>query len=168
MCWRTSARAGQATVEAAVSLPVIFALLLCLLQPAIVLYDRMVMGSACAEACRLLATYAPGQGMAPSRLEELVHRRLGAIPQQALFHVHDGACSYAIELEGDEGSNQVRAAIENRIKLLPLFDAAAVLIGAADEQGCIRIRVECTSPAQPSWAGAPDPASWVALRQGGA
>ena len=40
---------GQATVEAAVSLPVIFTLLLMLVQPSIILYDRLVMQQAAAE-----------------------------------------------------------------------------------------------------------------------
>ena len=47
---------GQSTVEAAVALPVVFLLVLLLVQPGIVLYDRMVMAGAAAEGCRLLAT----------------------------------------------------------------------------------------------------------------
>ncbi len=43
---------GQATVEAAFALPVLFLLVLLLVQPGIVLYDRMVMASAAAEGCR--------------------------------------------------------------------------------------------------------------------
>lgn len=45
---------GQGTVEAAFVLPVLLGLVLFLLQPGIVLYDRVVMKSAAAEACRLL------------------------------------------------------------------------------------------------------------------
>ncbi|MFR1167372.1 MAG: TadE/TadG family type IV pilus assembly protein [Adlercreutzia equolifaciens] len=37
---------GQSTVEAAVALPVVFLLVLLLVQPGIVLYDRMVMAAA--------------------------------------------------------------------------------------------------------------------------
>ena len=46
---------GQGTVEAAFVLPVLLGLVLFLLQPGIVLYDRVVMKSAAAEACQLLA-----------------------------------------------------------------------------------------------------------------
>ena len=53
---------GQGSVEAAVVIPVLFLLLLMLLQPGIVLYDRIVMGSAAAEACRLLATSTDARG----------------------------------------------------------------------------------------------------------
>ena len=35
---------GQATIEAAFIIPVLFILMLLLLQPGIVLYDRLVMG----------------------------------------------------------------------------------------------------------------------------
>ena len=39
---------GQSTAEAAVALPVVFLLVLLLVQPGIVLYDRMVMAGAAA------------------------------------------------------------------------------------------------------------------------
>lgn len=64
---------GQSTVEAAVALPVVFLLVLLLVQPGIVLYDRMVMAGAAAEGCRLLAT---SDGDAAT-CEEYVRRRLG-------------------------------------------------------------------------------------------
>lgn len=67
---------GQSTAEAAVALPVVFLLVLLLVQPGIVLYDRMVMAGAAAEGCRLLAT---SDGDAAT-CEEYVRRRLGAIP----------------------------------------------------------------------------------------
>ena len=47
---------GQATVEAAFALPIALLLVLLLVQPGILLYDRIVMQGAAAEACRLLAT----------------------------------------------------------------------------------------------------------------
>lgn len=50
---------GQATIEAAALIPVLFILLLLLLQPSILLFDRIVMKNAAAEGCRLLATKTP-------------------------------------------------------------------------------------------------------------
>ena len=44
---------GQSTVEAAVALPVVFLLVLLLVQPGIVLYDRMVMAGAAGRGSRL-------------------------------------------------------------------------------------------------------------------
>ena len=53
---------GQATVEAAFLIPVLFTVLLLSVQPGMVLYDRMVMQAAASDACRLAAI-----GWAPSR-----------------------------------------------------------------------------------------------------
>ena len=83
---------GQSTVEAAVALPVVFLLVLLLVQPGIVLYDRMVMAGAAAEGCRLLAT---SDGDAAT-CEEYVRRRLGAIPPFDVFHVHDSGCTWEV------------------------------------------------------------------------
>ena len=55
-------------MEAAVLIPVLFTALLLLLQPGILLYDRMVMQGAAAEGCRLLATKTAALGdMAAAR-----------------------------------------------------------------------------------------------------
>ena len=43
-------------MEAAFALPIALLLVLLLVQPGILLYDRIVMQGAAAEACRLLAT----------------------------------------------------------------------------------------------------------------
>ena len=68
---------GQATVEATIALAVLLLVMLMLLQPGIVLYDRMVMADAAAEGCRLLAT-AEGDAQAA---EDFVRRRLGSVPR---------------------------------------------------------------------------------------
>lgn len=168
MCWSTKALyscSGQATVEAACALPILFILFLLLLQPGIILYDRMVMNAAAAEGCRMLATSTEGS-MSSARLEELIKRHLGAVPSQSLFHMHEGGCSWDIQLEGDEYSSEVGVTISNRIKLLPLLDVTASLLGAADSQGCITVRVARQASTQPSWAqaGGIDPSGWVVLR----
>ena len=51
---------GQSTVEAAVMIPLLFGGMLMLLQPGILLYDRVVMEGAAAEGCRVLATASGG------------------------------------------------------------------------------------------------------------
>ena len=53
---------GQATVEAAFLIPVLLVALLLLMQPGILLYDRLVMNAAASEACRLLATKTDAAG----------------------------------------------------------------------------------------------------------
>lgn len=71
-------RPGQATVEGAFLIPLIFLLLLMMLQPGILLFDRTVMKSAAAEACRMLATCETQEDR--TACEEALRRRLGSYP----------------------------------------------------------------------------------------
>ena len=143
---------GQATVEAAVLLPVLFVCLLALLQPAILLYDRLVMEAAAADACRMLVTQAPSQGIPDEVYREDVIRHLGAIPPQDSFHVHEGGCSWQIELDGNEASASVSVTIRNQVRPLPLFDQGFALAGMTNGAGNVEITVTRTMPAQPEWA----------------
>lgn len=142
-------------MEAAFALPVLLVAILLLLQPGILLYDRMVMQAAAAEGCRLLATRTDAQGSMDEACEAYVRHRLGAIPQQDCFHVHDGAagCSWEISLSGDERAQTVEVAIANEVKPLPLLDAAAGLLGMVNEKGNLEVEVRAQAPAQPGWAG---------------
>ncbi|WP_080802069.1 TadE/TadG family type IV pilus assembly protein [Arabiibacter massiliensis] len=155
---------GQATVEAAFLIPVLLVGLLLLVQPGILLYDRMVMNAAAAEACRLLATKTDAAGDMAASCEAFVRHRLGSVPPVACFHVHEGRCSWEVRLEGDEGSGTVRASISNEARPLPLIGAAAGLLGIVDAGGNFRIEVEAEQEVQPGWtASAPGggPAGWV-------
>lgn len=163
---RFSSSSGQSTVEAAFMLPVAFLIVLLLVQPGIVLYDRMVMRSAAAEGCRLLATTANGDAEdGIEQCEAYVKRRLGSIPPQDCFHVHDGGCTWSIELEGTEASQVVRVSIATEVKPLPLLDAGAALLGAVNERGNLVVEVSESYKVQPDWvAGSPqgqNPAAWV-------
>lgn len=164
--WRGSS--GQSSVEAAFMVPILFIVLMILLQPGIVLYDRMVMNAAAAEGCRYLATFTPSQGMNEARAKEIIGRRLGSIPEQDLFHVHN-PCSYQIELSGQESSETVSVKITNALKPLPLIGAGASAFGMLDDRGCFVFSVESHAPTQPEWAqgaeGGPD--SWVHAREDG-
>ena len=122
---------GQSTVEAAVALPVVFLLVLLLVQPGIVLYDRMVMAGAAAEGCRLLAT---SDGDAAT-CEEYVRRRLGAIPPLDVFRVHDSGCTWEVRCEGGGAA-----------------DAARVTVRTVNERGNLVVEVTATSPTRASWA----------------
>ena len=55
-------RSGQASVEAALLVPVVLTLVALLVQPACVLYTRAVMASTAAELTRLAATSRGGEG----------------------------------------------------------------------------------------------------------
>lgn len=156
---------AQGTVEAAFALPVLMILLLLLLQPGIVLYDRIVMQSAAAEGCRLMTTASSADA---SNCDDFIRRRLSAIPQIDQFHVHSSGCSWQIDLSGDEASGNVSVKITNKLKPLPLLDAGSALLGIVDAQGCLKIEVESTQKTQPDWLlssteGAGTPASWVGI-----
>ena len=106
---------GQATVEAAYLIPVLFLCLLLLLQPGIILYDLVVMRAAAAEGCRVLATKTDATGVSDQACKAYVKRRLAAIPPQDQFHIHEGGCSWEIVTEGDETSEYVRVTITNKV-----------------------------------------------------
>lgn len=141
-------------MEAAFALPVLMMLVLMLIQPGIVLFDRMVMQAAAAEGCRLLATSTDSLGSMDEACEAFIRHRLGSIPQQDCFHVHEGTngCSWRISLSGDESSQTVEVGISNELKPLPLLDAAAALLGLVNENGNLVVEVSASAPAQPGWA----------------
>ncbi|MEG1513010.1 MAG: TadE/TadG family type IV pilus assembly protein [Raoultibacter sp.] len=154
---------GQATVEAAFLIPLIFLALLLLLQPGIMLYTRMVMEGAAAEGCRLLVTKVAGAG--DEAYKACILRRLGAVPQQDNFHVHSGGCTWDIQLEGDESSTRVCVTIENQAKPLPLIDAASTLLGMVNSSGNFSQTVSVSAQTQPDWVAnnqlGLDPQAWV-------
>lgn len=158
--WRDEC--GQSSVEAAFALPVIMLLLLMLLQPGIVLYDRIVMENAAAEGCRLLATTSSDQlGVC----EDYVRRRLGAVPEHDLFHVHRPSCTWDVRCEGSESADEVRVFISTEVKPLPLVNMGAALAGALNEGGNMVVEVEVAMSTQPAWArsaaGGLAPSDWI-------
>lgn len=156
---------GQASVEAAFLMPVLFTCLLLLLQPGMVLYDRMVMQAAASDACRLVATKTDAAGDSSQAVEAYVRHRLGSIPPVSCFHVHEGECSWDIQVEGDERAQQACVRISGKIRPLPLLDAGSTLLGLSDGDGLLEVAVEARRDAQPEWAsGSPqglDPAAWI-------
>lgn len=163
-CLRADER-GQATVEAAYLVPAVFLCLLLLLQPGIILYDYAVMEAAAADGCRLLATKTDVAGASRDACEAFVKRRLAAVPPQDQFHLHGGACSWEIDVEGDETSEYVQVTIKNKLKLLPLIDAGGTLLGIADASGAYPLEVTSRMRTQPQWAAQSEfglsPQSWV-------
>lgn len=162
--WLRHFRSGQGSVEAACMIPVLFVMMLLLVQPSIVLYDRIVMESAAAEGCRLLATKNGVAGDMTASCEAFIRHRLSSVPPQSCFHIHEGSCSWNIQMEGDESSDRVKVVIENQVKPLPLLDVGCTLLGLVNGEGNLVIRVERTMTVQPDWvAHAPagqSPAYW--------
>ena len=156
---------GQGTVEAAFALPIMFLLVLLLVQPGILLYDRMVMQEAASEACRLLATKGAAAGSMDAACEAFVRHRLSAIPQHECFHVHEGGCSWQIDFAGDENSSEASVEISGFVRPLPLLDGAGALLGVVDANGYLTVRVRAQAPTQPAWVAGSEkglnPSSWA-------
>lgn len=152
---------GQATVEAAFLVPSLLLGLMLLIQPGIILYDRMVMSAAASEGCRLLVTKAAGEDAA--RYQAAVKRALASVPQQDNFHVHD-PCSWDVSLEGGEGGAAF-VTIRNKLRPLPLFDWGARALGALDSDGLLSVEVSCEAHGLPDWvsgsSGGHSPRGWI-------
>lgn len=151
---RFSSESGQSTIEAAVLLPVLFALFGLLLQPALLLYDRCIMNAAAAEGCRLLATNTSDE----TSVRAFVERRLDAIPKVAVFHMdEDWNITWSSEQSG-----AASMCIVNHVEPLPLFGIVAGLANDIDENGAIEQRVEASCASVPEWARSDyAPASWI-------
>ena len=140
---------AQATVEAGLMIPVLLILLIILIQPGIIFYDKTIMNSAASETCRVLSTCS--EDSKKSICENFAKRRLRSIPQQDLFHVHNDSCSYKIELEGNEQSNSVSVSISNKIRLLPLIDFLFRALGASEQNGLYEIKSDYSMITKPDW-----------------
>lgn len=150
---------GQATLEAAFLLPMVFVFILISLQPAILLYNDMVMHSAATEACRLLRTRPSGIGDKPYLA--YIERRLASVPPVDLFHAHE-PCSWDVSISGGESSSQVTVTIQNSSRPIPLFGPLWAR-GDLDSNGLIRRSVSAAAPGMPSWVDGsrPSPSDWV-------
>jgi hypothetical protein len=155
---------GQATVEAAYLIPLLMLLILLLTQPIILLYNRMVMENAAAEACRLLATSTAQGAYAPDKYEGYIKRRLAAIPPIDIFHAHVGSKTWDIAMQGGEESASTEVRITNKLKPLPLLGWGTQLLGMCDVDGYLTQEVTVSLPTQPEWVwrdNSGGPADWV-------
>ena len=164
--WSLREESVQSTVEAAFALPVLMVLFLLLLQPGIILYDRIVMEGAAAEGCRLIATTTdPGQVE-----EDYIRRRLSAVPQADIFHVHSTGCTWEILFDGNEDSQEVGVRIATEVQPLPLIDGAVRFLSFGKGAGHLTVEVESRMKAKDAWIGeSPDgdrPSGWVAYDEG--
>ena len=137
--------AAQASVEAALLLPILMFSLGFLLQPACLLYTRAVMGAAASEAARALAT-APAGDTGP--YEEMLRRRLEAVPAVSIFRT-ETRDSWQIELEG-AGSDTVRVAVSGHVRPVPLLGVLAQVFGQMDGEEVL-IHVEVEERVRPEW-----------------
>ena len=160
-CWKQNN--GQTTVEAAYLIPILLLLVLLLIQPMILLYNRMVMENAAAEGCRLLVTATSVGNYSDEKYEGYIQRRLAAIPPVDIFHVHEGGCTWVITMEGDELSPTVSVTIENQVRPLPIIGLGARVLGMTNANNYFEQKVIVSMPTQPNWvvAAGNDPTGWV-------
>lgn len=108
--------------------------------------------------------------MSDERCINLIKRQLSAVPPHDLFHIHRSGCSWEITVSGDATSGEVQVSIDNRLRLLPLFDTIGALTGIADSDGCLQLHVVEQSQTQPAWVSdggmGLDPQSWIHAREG--
>ena len=136
---------GQASVEAAFLLPTVLLVLGMLLEPACLLYTRMVMGQAAAETARLLVTSA----VSADDVRSFCRKRLSAVPEASLFHVGSHT-DWEIELSNSAG--EVSVGIRGHARPLPVFGALAGLFLEHDGQGII-LSVRHVQRLRPAWLG---------------
>ena len=121
---------AQATVEAAVLLPVFLTLLLLAVQPVCVLYARAVMESAAAETARLMVT---AEGETDESIRAFALRRLAAVPDISIFHA-GGPLAWDIEMQtASSGDGEVMVCITGAITPLPVIGAFAHAFGAPQQ-----------------------------------
>ena len=148
---------------AALLIPVLFLLLLVLTEPAILLYNRVVMANAAAEGCRLLATR--DSFLTEGGCIEYIERRLGAIPAVKVFHVGSGSggsgsSSWDVRCEGSEDSSTVQVTIVNHLEPLPLLGWGTALAGLQGADGLLQQTVTAQAQSRPAWVSG-SPREWV-------
>lgn len=132
---------GQASVEAAVLIPVLFLVVALLVQPACLLYTRAVMSGAAAQGARLAASN-------PSFDEAVafVRRRLKAVPEVSVFHA-GGEGDWSVNVEG-AGSGRSRVEVRGHARPLPLMSAISGALLGSDGAGVVlEVTVEVSSHA---------------------
>ncbi len=157
---------GQATVEAVFLIPVMCVLLLILLQPALLLLNRLVMEMTANDVCRFVMTHdCKGMQSHPYNEAELYAlRRLEAIPSVPILH--EGF--WTVEIQGDECLGEVVIHIEHKVKPLPLLqvglgfgdtlDSKGLLTQQLDRKRILHSEFECEIGLEPF--------DWVAQREG--
>ena len=151
---------GQASVEAALFLPVLMLLLALLLQPAFALYTRCVMEQAASEGLRALATSGSSIAAGNDACVSYVRRRLRAVPDVAAFHV-GGEEGWEVACAGSSGSGRASVEIVGRFRPLPLVGLLSSAFGEVDGDEVV-LRVNASEETRPSWLEG-DYASWVAM-----
>lgn len=143
-------RRAQSSIEAALLLPVLVVVFALLLQSGIVMYTKINMRVAAAQACRLYAVQAEGfeRRHQKDRYREFVLHRLQAVPKLEIFHKGSDK-DWNIRFETSQGS--VAVSIEHEYRPLPLWGLAASFMGYERRDGAVTTKVKVSSPVRPAW-----------------
>lgn len=129
--------------------PVMMLLLALLLQPAIVLYVRAIMGQAAAEGVRALATREGSGESGDEAVRAFVLRRLSAVPDASAFHV-GGESGWEVTLSGGAAEDEVSVEVSGALRPLPLVGIVASAFGERrGDEVVLRVRVQ--GGARPAW-----------------
>jgi hypothetical protein len=138
-----------------------FLALLILLQPGIILYDRIVMQAAASQGCRMLLTLPADQ---TSQAHDAIEAHVAAVPDTEAFH----AGTWTIEMSGTGEDECVEVRISHALKPLPLVSGGFGLLGLLDGGGWYHQEV-VQRMSRDEWlqdAGI-DPDGWVSRWDGG-
>lgn len=152
---RLAGTRGQATVEAAATLPSVMLVVALLVQPACLSYTRAVMREAAGECARAAATAYQGD---VSACREFALRRLRGVPELPLFHV-GGSGDWDVEISRSD--THVDVSIAGHARPLPLMGAVAALMGMSDGTGVV-LRVSLSRDTRASWVGG-DYSGWQTM-----
>ncbi len=124
-------------------LPALMLLVALLVQPACLLYARAVMASTAGELARLCATTSEDdEGVRAYAL-----RRLGAVPDVALFH-EGGPQGWEVGVERRDG--RVTVCVEGLMRPLPLLGVLATGFGEVRD-GMVVLRERASRVVAPGW-----------------
>ncbi|WP_070639740.1 MULTISPECIES: TadE/TadG family type IV pilus assembly protein [Olsenella] len=137
---------GQASVEAALLLPVLMLVLALLVEPACLGYTWATMRSCAAETARVALTDLDGD---LSDCEAFARRRLKAVPDLPIFHV-GGADDWVVQVGRDGGS--VSVLVRGHVRPLPLMGVLASSFMSSDAQG-ILLEARLTERLRADWIG---------------
>lgn len=149
-------RLGQMSVETALLVPVVLAVVALLVQPACVLYTRAVMAATAGELARLAATSRGGE----DELRSFALRRLAAVPDVPAFH-EGGPAAWDVEVTGPSDDGAVEVLIVGRVRPLPLLGAFVSMLGTG-AGGSVELRVRTSGSLRAQWIGG-EYADWVEM-----
>ena len=136
--------AGQASIEAACILPVLFVLMLLMVQPIIIAYTKTMMNDAAQETCRVVST---DYDASFDDCRQFAIRRLRTIPYMSLFH-QGGDDAWDIQISRNDKHSIVE--ITSHAQPLPLVGLSAWGLASLDDEGIV-LQVKAEQQSRASW-----------------